>query len=138
MPELDYAFMCDYARAEGGIAHAIAAGIDTIHVPATPIGANFGLLMRVAFTRNECDRPHRVEVIIQGVDGERLAQLSGVLTPTWREGLPVGWRTGAMMAFNLGVPIPEFGEYSISIMLGDTEAKHIDFRVLETAPPNEE
>jgi hypothetical protein len=43
MPELDFAFMCDYARAEGALAHVIAAGIDTVQLPATPTGANFRL-----------------------------------------------------------------------------------------------
>jgi hypothetical protein len=29
MPQLDYALVCDYARAEHGIAHVIAAVVDT-------------------------------------------------------------------------------------------------------------
>ena len=50
MPELDYALLCDYVRAEHGIAHVIAAGIDTVYVPDVPAGHTIGLLSRVAYT----------------------------------------------------------------------------------------
>jgi hypothetical protein len=33
MPELDFMVAADYVRAEGGILHMIAAGIDTLLVP---------------------------------------------------------------------------------------------------------
>jgi hypothetical protein len=59
MPELDYALLCDYVRAERGVAHTIAAGIDTVHRPEVPTVANLGLLARVTFTRAECGRLHR-------------------------------------------------------------------------------
>jgi len=43
VPELDYAVLCDYVRTEGGIAHVIAAGIDTIWAGEIPTGQNIGL-----------------------------------------------------------------------------------------------
>jgi hypothetical protein len=53
MPEVDYAFLCDHVRAEGGVAHVIAAGIDTIYQEQVPSVANFGLLARITYTRAE-------------------------------------------------------------------------------------
>ena len=131
MPELDFALLCEHARAEGGMAHVIGAGIDTIHVPEAPIGVNLSMLLRVTYTRNECGRPHRIEVIYQDADGARIGQISGTNTPDWIEGLPASWRVGSMIAFNIGMPIPHFGEYSAEVILNDTSAKTLVFRVVE-------
>ena len=132
MPDLDYALLCDYVRAEQGIAHVIAASIDTVSTTDVPTGRNVGLLIRLTFTRYECGRPHRVEVIFQDIDGERIAHIQGVLTPEWREGLPVGWRTGALFALNIGVPLPREGVYGFEILVNDHHVKTIDLRVVKT------
>ena len=132
MPELDYGLICDYVRAEGGIAHVISAGIDTIWANEVPAGQNIGLLMRFTFTRNECGREHRIEVIFQDADGERLAQIAAAVTPQWNQELPAGWRAGVLMGLNVGVPLPAYGLYSLEIMLNDSQVKTIPLRV---APP---
>jgi hypothetical protein len=90
MPELDYALLCDYARAEGGVAHVIAAGIDTIHRPEVPSVANLGLLARIVFADEERGETHEVEVRLRDQEGEQIAQvnLSGV--PRRIEGSPRG------------------------------------------------
>lgn len=133
MPQLDYAFLADYVRAEGGVAHVIAAGIDTIHAPAVPTGSNIGLLFRIEFTRNECERPHRIEILFQGEDGQRLADLSTVVTPSWTDGLPVHWRQGFVGGLNFGIPLPRYGLYSFEIMVNDENRKTIHLRVVEPA-----
>jgi hypothetical protein len=142
MPELDYAVLCDYVRTEGGLAHVIAAGVDTIFAPEVPAGQNLGFLMRIAFARTECGRPHRVEVIFQDEDGERLTEISGLLSPEWQDGLPAGWRVGAMMGLNIGVPLPRFGLYSFEVLLNGNQVKTIPLRVLQRelpgAPPESE
>jgi hypothetical protein len=135
MPELDYAVLCDYVRTEGGIAHVIAAGIDTVYTPDVPAGQNVGLLMRVAFTRNECGRPHRVELIFQDADGERLAQVMGVITPEWQPDLPPSWRVGALLGLNIGVPLPRFGLYAFEVLINDSHVKTIPLRVIRRELP---
>lgn len=137
MPVLDYALLCDYVRAEGGLAHVIAAGIDTIWTEDVPAGQNVGLLLRVSFTRNECGRPHRVEVIFQDEDGERLAQIMGTNEPQWPEGLPPNWRTGALIGLNVGVPLPRFGLYAFEILVNDNHMKTIPLRVMPREPIEE-
>lgn len=131
MPTLDYALLCDYVRAEAGLAHVIAAGIDTIWKDEVPSGQNLGLLMRVGFARSECGRPHRIEIIVQGEDGDRLAQLSAVVEPEWLEGLPASWTSGALTGINIGVPLPRFGLYSVEILVNDTLMKAIPLRVAQ-------
>jgi hypothetical protein len=131
VPVLDYALVCDYVRAEGGVAHVIAAGIDTVHAQDVPHGQNIGLLMRVSFTRNECGRQHRLEVIFQDEDGERLAQITGIIEPEWPADNPPNWRAGALAGLNIGVPLPRFGLYAFEVLVNDSHMKTIPLRVVQ-------
>ena len=133
MPELDYAFLADYVRLEGAWAHVLAAGVDTILAPSVPTGQNVGFVFRLAFTRQECGRPHRVEILFQDEDGVRLAQLSAVVTPEWTEGLPPHWRQGYPGGFNIGVPLPQYGLYSFELLVNDENRKTLHLRVLPPA-----
>lgn len=130
MPELDYALLCDYVRVELGVAHVIAAGIDTFHHPQMPAGQNFGLVVRTTFTRNECGRQHNFEFIFQGADGERIAYVQGSVAPEWPEGHPAGWPVGALLGLNMGVPIPAFGHYSLEILINGNSVKSIPVRAV--------
>lgn len=56
MPRLDYALLCDFAPVEGGLAHIIGAGIDTIYAPTVPTGQNLTLLARLAFSKGRGGR----------------------------------------------------------------------------------
>lgn len=135
MPDLDAAILCDYVRSEGGVAHIIAAGIDRIATEQVPTGQNVGLYILVRFTRAECGRPHRVEVVFQDEDGSRLVQVEGAITPEWSEDTPPGWKQGAVLALNLGLPLPRFGIYSIEILVNDSSAKTIPVRVVQRQQP---
>jgi Family of unknown function (DUF6941) len=130
MPELDYALLCDYVRAEAGIAHVIAAGIDTIHRPEVPSATNLGLLARVLFTEEEGGQPHQLEVNLHDQEGQQVAQLNGTVTPQPAEGLPEGWPDAALIAVNFGVPLPSHGVYTLTILLDGTPRKSINLRVV--------
>jgi uncharacterized protein DUF6941 len=104
MPELDYALLCDYARAEGGVAHVIAAGIDTIHRPEVPSVANLGLLARIIFADDETGETHQVEVRLRDREGEQIAQVNLTAVPRRIEGLPEGWPTSALLAMRVVPP----------------------------------
>jgi hypothetical protein len=130
MPELDYALLCDYARAEGGVAHVIAAGIDTIHRPEVPSVANLGLLARIIFADEETGEAHEIEVRLRDQEGEQIAQANLTAVPRRVEGLPEGWPTAALLAMNFGVPLPSFGPYTLTILLDDTPKKTLNLRVV--------
>lgn len=130
MPEVDYALFCDYVRVDGGVAHLIGAGIDTLYLAQVPSVANLGLLVRVTFTRSESSRPHRVEAILADTDGNRVVQLQAINTPEWAPGLPPGWKQGGLLALNFGVPFPRYGVYSLDILINDSHKKSLDLRVL--------
>lgn len=92
MPELDLALIADYVHAEGGVANVMRGCIDTVTAPEVPTGRNIGFLFRVKFSRSECGRPHRIEVLVQDEDGERLTHVQTVVTPEWDDTLPAHWR----------------------------------------------
>lgn len=134
MPALDYAFICDHVRVEGGVAHALAVGIDAIYASEVPAGQNLGLLMRITFTQGECGRPHRIEVFFRDTDGADLAKIEGEALPQWQDDLPVGWPVGSLIGLNFGVPLPSYGTYAFEILINDSHAKSLDLRVAE--PPH--
>jgi hypothetical protein len=47
MPELDFMVTADYVRAEGGMLHMIAAGVDTLLVRSVPAAQPLGVGLRM-------------------------------------------------------------------------------------------
>ena len=137
MPRVDYAFLADYVRLETGVAHVIAAGIDTVYAAEVPTGHNLALVFRLTFSRQECGRPHRVEILFEGEDGDRLAHLSSIVTPERTEDLPVHWRQGYLSGLNFGVPLPQYGVYDFVIMVNDEERGRVVLRVVPREQPQD-
>ena len=135
MPELDLALIADYAHAENGVAYVMRGCIDTVTAAEVPTGRNIGFLFRVTFTRAECGRPHRIEVLFQGEDGDRLATIATVVTPEWDDTMPAHWTVKLLGGLNFGVPLPRYGLYSFDVMINDTQKKAIDLRVVPPAEP---
>jgi hypothetical protein len=133
MPSLSYALLADYVRAESGVAHVIAAGIDTVYAAEVPTGHNLGLLIAVRFTRAECGRPHRLEIRFSDEDGNDLAQASTVVTPDWDDTIPLHWGRGLLTALNLGVPLTRYGLYQFVIMVDDNQLGELPLRVVPRA-----
>ena len=132
MLQLDYALLCDYVRAEGGLAHVIAAGIDTIYRPEVPSVANLGFLVRLTFTDEDIDQPHQLELRLEDQEGQQVAQATGSPSLQRVEGLPDGWPYGGIVAINFGVPLPQ-EDYSLDPP-PDGEVRHpLDYRLLEGA-----
>jgi hypothetical protein len=131
MLQLDYALLCDYVRAEsGGIAHVIAAGIDTIYRPEVPSVANLGVLARLTFTDEDVDQPHQLELRLEDEQGQQVAQVTGTPPLQPVEGLPEGWPYAGTLAINFGVPLPRHGAYRFTVLLDGAPVKTINLRVV--------
>jgi Family of unknown function (DUF6941) len=135
VPELDFAILADRVSTDGGVGYVMRGGIDTINAQEVPIILQIGLLIRVGFTRQECGRPHRFEVIFQDEDGQRLMQTSTVLEPAWDAAQPAHWRVNVLGALNFAVPLTRHGLYSFEILINDSNVKTIQVRAIE--PPGE-
>ena len=130
MPDLRMALLAEHARAEAGLAHAIGIGMDTVSTSQVPAVCNLAVLLRMAFTRAECDRLHQIDLVFADTDGAELLKATATLRPEWKDGLPTGWLTSSMMALNMGVNIPAYGEYVVEILINDSSASSLQFRVI--------
>lgn len=108
----------------------IAAGIDHIYTPSVPSARNVGIAVRVALTRAECDHPHDVELIFQGQDGQRLLAINGAFQASYAEDLPPGWPAYGAISFNLALPLPEYGIYSLELLIDHQAKKSIGVQVI--------
>ncbi len=134
VPDLDFALIAEYVKLEQGLAHVVAGGMDTIRTTDMPIGHNIGLLLRISFDRFECNRPHRVEVIVQDEDGGRLVGLTATGKPLWRNEWPVTWKSSQAFAFNLSLPLKRPGVHEFKILVNDSLMKTIPFLVIHALP----
>lgn len=135
MPELDFALLCQAARVPpDNLVYVIGGGWDTLVGPerATHL---ISVALRVLFTQGECDRPHRIEAIVQGTDGQRLAVVTGIVTPQWVSGRPAGWKVNAVTALQIAVYFPTHGEYSVELVVNDTSVKSMPLRYVPIPPP---
>jgi hypothetical protein len=136
MLQLDYALLCDYVRAEGGVAHVIAARIDTIYRPEVPAVANLGFLARFTFTDDDLRQAHQLELRLTDQEGQQVAQITGSPPLQAVQGLPDGWLYGGIVALNFGAPLPSHGPYTLTILLDETPVKTINLRVIPPEAPS--
>jgi hypothetical protein len=119
MPELEYALLCDYVRAEGGIAHIVAANIDTVYARDVPTGRNIGILAVVAFSQEELEAQHPIRITFRNEAGDTLAEIRADVQPERAQDVPESWPARASLAANFGVFFPEYGTYSFAIYIGE-------------------
>jgi hypothetical protein len=138
MPELDFMVTADYVRAEGGMLHMIAAGVDTMLVPGVPTVRQVGVGLRILVDVAEAREQHRVELIYQDEDGHRLLQVSGGFGPIGPdEPLPPAGRPyGVPVAFNLPLPVPRLGDYSLELLIDGVQGKSITLTAVQIQPPD--
>jgi len=137
MPELDFMVTADYVRAEGGMLHIIAAGVDTMLVPGVPAARPLGVGLRILIDVAEARQPHHVELIYQDADGQRLTQVSGTFGPVSPDQPlpPPGRPFGIPVAFNLMLPVPALGDYSLELFIDGEAKKSITLTAVQLEPP---
>src|SRR5215469_16647492 len=121
MPELDFMVTADYVRAEGGVLHMIAAGFDTLWTAAVPAGRQVGIGLRVLLDVAEAREAHPFTLLYQDADGQVLFRINGSLGPVGLEQPlpPPGRPFGVVMAFNVPLQMPAYGDYSLELFLDE-------------------
>ncbi len=119
MPELDFMVTADYVRVEGGVLHMIAAGFDTTFAPTVPVAKQIGIGLRILLDVAEAREQHLLTLIYQAADGQVLFEIRGSFGPVDpAEPLPPEGRPyGVPLAFNLPLPMPAYGDYSLELFL---------------------
>jgi Family of unknown function (DUF6941) len=121
MPELDFMVTADYVRVEGGVLHMIAAGFDTVWTPTVPAVRQVGVGLRILVDVAEAREVHRLTLLYQDADGQVLFRINGTFGPVGPgQPLPAPGRPyGVPLGFNLPLPLPAFGDYSLELFLDD-------------------
>lgn len=130
MPDLDFMVVCDHVRAEGGLLHMLAAGLDKIIAAQVPTAHSFGVGVRLTLTRAECDTEHELHLIFQGADGERIMEMVARLKAEYPRDVPIGWPAKAVAALNVAIVLPRFGEYSLELLVNGSHMKAIPITVV--------
>ena len=129
MAEVDFVIVADYVRMDDGVLHIVGGGIDRISAATVPTAQNLGLGLRLLFTRNECERPHELEIVFQDEDGAHLVEARLTLVPKIPPGFPAGFLVPFTVNANLGVALPRYGHYSFEILLDGQSKKSIPILV---------
>ncbi|GAB3279046.1 hypothetical protein GCM10027589_05420 [Actinocorallia lasiicapitis] len=131
MPELDYMVLADYVRMDAGVAHIMAAGIDTIRADRLPAAHNAHLAVRLTFGGDEVPGADHLLRLIFSSNDKVLSSVSGTLqVPDRPPGVPVHWRTGMLLNFVMTLPLPELGDYALALVLDERSLKEVDLRVV--------
>jgi hypothetical protein len=123
VPEVDFAVVCDYLREEAGVMHMLAAGIDRIRPPTLPAALRLGVGVRLALTREECERPHEVKLLFKDPDGEQIAEVRGGFRVDYPANVPEGWPAYATLAPNFLVPLQAYGPHRFELFVDDEVQK---------------
>ena len=121
MPELDFMVTADYVRVEGGVLHMIAAGFDTMFTPVVPAARQVGVGLRILLDVADAMERHTLTLLYQGADGQELFRINGAVGPAPADGPmpPEGRPFGVPVAFNLPIPMPAYGDYSLELFMDD-------------------
>lgn len=142
MAELEWSILANYAEApsQGGLLYIIGGGWDTVTVSAPLEGAPPGvvaaitgyLAIRLRFHQTETNREHTVAMVILDEDGGQIGSTEASLRVDRIMGLPQSWLQGLNVVFPLvGIGLPKFGNYEISILLNANYVGVRPFRVLK-------
>lgn len=140
MPELDFMVTADYVRVESGVLHMIAAGFDTMFVGTVPAVRPVGIGLRLLLDVAEARESHEIQLIYQNVDGQRFTEISGTVGPVADDGPlpPPGRPFGVPMAFNLMLPVPAYGDYSLELIVDGEPKKSITLTVIDPRSPSDD
>ena len=130
MPELDYAFLADYARSKNGSLDALSIGINTIGAVAIPSTVQMVLVLRLALDRIDCESLHHIATIVQDPDGARLAELQMEAQAQWPDVEPPGNRVNVELLMPISLSLASRGPYSVDLTIDGTPEKTISFNVV--------
>lgn len=134
MPKLDFMIAGQYVRQTPGLLDILGAGIDTIHARFVPTSHAIGLAVRLRFDSTETPgEPHELVFIFHGDDKDLLTIRATIITPPRIEDVPMHWKTAVGIAIPLTLPIPQYGNYSLTLVIDGEPAHDIDLRAIPPA-----
>ncbi|GAA1450516.1 DUF6941 family protein [Nesterenkonia lacusekhoensis] len=129
-PDLDYAFLAEYARAEGNSLTAIGASFTQIDVPQVP--AQFMLYVAGRIRAKEAGDPFPLSLRVGPDDASDRIQLETSLDPKSAVH-PYRGRVGIIFAVGIPLGIDVAGLHRVDIVLGEEQARTLYFSVNDLA-----
>ncbi|SRR6266545_59033 len=133
--------LADFAEDRDGLLYVQRAGWDTLNVagplppdaPSNLVAVMQGhLVVRLHFHQTETDREHAFEIRITGEDGQEIGKVDGSAFVGKTEGLPPAWEQNVNLVVPLvGLGLPNFGLYSISVLVDRQHQGDQPFRVVK-------
>ncbi|WP_084963091.1 DUF6941 family protein [Thermoactinospora rubra] len=135
MPKLDFMIPAQFVRQLPGVLDILGAGVDTIHAPVVPTSHPLGLAIRITFDSTDTPgQAHRLRLEFTGEDGNLLTIRATLKAPPKIESVPLHWKTGLGIAIPLTLPIPKYGDYSLTLVIDDERVHDLDLRAIPTPP----
>ena len=131
MPKLEYALLADYVRLEGGVAHVIAASVDTVYsLLEPPVTQSFGFLARLLFDDDELGQKHEFRLVLRTDQGEDILNVVANLHPQLPEGVDPDLPVGVLWPMNFAAILPTIGQYSFDVEHDGTVERSLPLRVV--------
>lgn len=132
--QLSSALLCDFAQIREGLLFVSSGGVTRLYRSDFPAQMGVCLALVMEAHPTEATRPHELQVIVQGQDGERLAELTGgfQLSADSTAALETGENVQLPQAVDLRlVGIPAAGPHTIEILIDGVHARTMPFAVLD-------
>ena len=133
---VDWAILCRYVEAGGGLATLVSAGVDTYFVPELPGPVSLILGVRVVASDEELAEPHQIAFRVLGPDLSEISRLEGEFRLETNPLKQPGWEGGGIFPSIQTFEATEYGAHSLEISIDGRELKSVPFGVRE--PPEAE
>jgi hypothetical protein len=126
---IDCALLCDAASVREGLLHVLGGGVTRANRAEFPGPLGMALAVRVMVHPTEMDRPHALEIRLQGEDGQLIAEVDvqfesvdpGDLAPGEESSLPLA------LALPQQVALPQEGRYSFEMLIDGIHQATVPF-----------
>jgi hypothetical protein len=126
---IDCALLCDAATVREGLLHVLGGGVTRAGRPQFPSPLGLTLALRILIHPTEADRPHNLEVRLQGEDGQLTAKFElefgvgdpSALEPTEHASLPLP------LPLPPQVQLPTPGRYSFELLIDGIHQASVPF-----------
>lgn len=128
-PELDYAFLADYATVAGDRLTAVGASFTRLTAVSVPTQIPFSLAARVRASADDEDFP--LEVRVTSPDEQLDISTEFTVSPSDAKH-PYGddRRVGVLITLSLNLPMPSFGLYTVRLLIKGREVRDLKFQLL--------